>query len=357
MKVSILGNSLTSLTLAKLLVNQDIRVDIYSFGKIIKKNQIQTIGISKTNIDFFNNNILNIKKLIWNIQKIEIYSENLNSEKILNFKNNENHLFSIIKNCDLYNYIKKNLKKNKLVKFKNYITYQNLLKSNYNLIFNCDKENFISKKFFSKTINKNYKSRAYITTLKHEKLSNNFTATQIFTKKGPLAFLPVSSTETSVVYSIKGKKNFDIKDSIKKHNTKYKILKINDFLNFELKASSLRSYYHKNIIAFGDMLHRLHPLAGQGFNMTIRDMKEIHRLIIFKKEHGLDLDLSLSSEFEKNMKDKNYLFSSGIDFIYEFFNLENKINKNIVSKSLKFLGKNKITNNFFTKLADSGLNI
>ncbi len=90
--------------------------------------------------------------------------------------------------------------------------------------------------------------------------------------------------------------------------------------------------------------------------MTIRDMKEIHRLIIFKKEHGLDLDLSLSSEFEKNMKDKNYLFSSGIDFIYEFFNLENKINKNIVSKSIKFLGKNKITNNFFTKLADSGLN-
>ena len=78
MKVSILGNSLTSLTLAKLLVNQDIRVDIFSFGKIIKKNQIQTIGISKTNIDFFNNNILNIKKLLWNIQKIEILSENQN---------------------------------------------------------------------------------------------------------------------------------------------------------------------------------------------------------------------------------------------------------------------------------------
>ncbi len=357
MKVSILGNSLTSLTLAKLLVNQDIRVDIYSFGKIIKKNQIQTIGISKTNIDFFNNNILNIKKLLWNIQKIEILSENLNNEKILNFKNNDNHLFSIVKNYDLYNYIKKNLKKNKLVMFKNYITYQNLLKSNYNLIFNCDKENFISKKFFSKKISKNYNSRAYITTLKHKKLSNNFTATQIFTKKGPLAFLPISSTETSVVFSIKGKKNFDIIKSIKKHNTKYKILKINDFLNFDLKASSLRSYYHKNIIAFGDMLHRLHPLAGQGFNMTIRDIKEIHKLVIFKKEHGLDLDHSLSSEFEKNMKNKNYLFLSGIDFIYEFFNFENRINKNIVSKSIKLLGKNKFTNNFFTKLADSGLNI
>ena len=107
MKVSVLGNGLTGLTLAQSLANQGVKVDIFSEGKIIKKNQIQTIGISKTNIDFFNNNILNIKKLIWNIQKIEIYSENLNSEKILNFKNNENHLFSIIKNYDLYNFIKK----------------------------------------------------------------------------------------------------------------------------------------------------------------------------------------------------------------------------------------------------------
>ena len=47
----------------------------------------------------------------------------------------------------------------------------------------------------------------------------------------------------------------------------------------------MRSYYYKNILAFGDMLHRLHPLAGQGFNMTIRDIKEIYKLIQFKIDH------------------------------------------------------------------------
>ena len=65
MKVSILGNGLTSLTLAKLLVNQGINVDIFSDQKDTIDNKIQTLGISKSNLDFFNENILNIEKFIY----------------------------------------------------------------------------------------------------------------------------------------------------------------------------------------------------------------------------------------------------------------------------------------------------
>ena len=35
-----------------------------------------------------------------------------------------------------------------------------------------------------------------------------------------------------------------------------------------LKFSLLRNYSFKNILSFGDLLHKVHPLAGQGFNMT-----------------------------------------------------------------------------------------
>ena len=354
MKVSILGNGLTSLTLAKLLVNQGIKVDIFSDQKIKKNNKIQTLGISKSNIEFFNENILDIKKFLWNINKIEIFSENLRNEKILNFQNGKENLFAIIRNYDLYNYLFLNLNKNRLIKFKKKTSYDNLIKNNYQLIFNCDYSHSISKKFFFKKINKSYDSVAYISIITHKKISNN-TASQIFTKKGPLAFLPMSPTETSVVYSVKGGKKINFEEIIRNYNSKYKIFKISKTVNFELKSSHLRSYYHKNIIAFGDMLHRIHPLAGQGFNMTIRDIKKVYELIKFKKEHGLDLDISICSEFEKKTKDKNYLFLNGIDFIYEFFNFENKLNTNSLSKSLKFFGKNKIINNLFTKFADNGL--
>ena len=50
----------------------------------LDKDKTRTIGISKTNIDFFNKYILNIEKLLWDINKIEIYSESFNNEKILN---------------------------------------------------------------------------------------------------------------------------------------------------------------------------------------------------------------------------------------------------------------------------------
>ena len=115
MKVSILGDGLTSLTLAKSLVNQGVNVDIFSERKTKKINKIQTIGISKANIDFFNKNILNINKFLWKINKIEIYSENLQNEKVLNFENKKK-LFSTIRNYELLNFLKKELNKNKLFK-------------------------------------------------------------------------------------------------------------------------------------------------------------------------------------------------------------------------------------------------
>ena len=355
MKVSIIGNGLTGLTLAKALVNQGIKVDIFFTKKTKKNNKIQTLGISKSNVDFFNEKILDIKKFLWKINKIEIYGDKIKNEKILNFENENRQLFSIIRNSDLYNRLFSNLKKNKLIKFKKIISYKNLIKSNYKLIFNCDYSNSISNFFFYKKIEKNYHGYAHITSFNHKKLSNNNIAIQIFTKKGPLAFLPISTTETSVVYSARGKRDITLKDLVKKYNKKYKILKINKSQSFSLKSSSLRSYYHKNIIAFGDLLHRLHPLAGQGFNMTIRDIKEILSLIEFRKAHGLDLDSSICIDFEKNTKNKNYLFSNGVDLIYEFFNLENKINYNNFDQSIKFFDKTRILNKIFTQLADKGI--
>ena len=70
----------------------------------------------------------------------------------------------------------------------------------------------------------------------------------------------------------------------------------------------MRCYFYKNVLAFGDVLHRIHPLAGQGFNMTIRDIKALMEIIKFKIDHGLELDNSVCLEFQ-NKINKNYIFS------------------------------------------------
>ena len=353
MKLCILGNGLTSLSLAKFLVNKGIFVDIFSSQKNLDLDKNRTIGLSKRNIDFFNQKILNIEKFLWNIKQIEIYSENLKDEKILNFENNNNLLFSMIKNFQLQKELHSKLKKNKLCNFRKKISYENINFKEYNLIINTDSRNQITKKFFYRKLNKNYYSFAHTTIIKHKKIKNNI-ASQIFTQKGPLAFLPLSETESSIVYSVKGEKNIDLKKLVRKYNFKYEIVSFAKTTSFELKSTNLRSYYFKNILAFGDLLHRIHPLAGQGFNMTIRDINVLDELIDFRKDNGLELDSSICSDFEKRTKHKNYLFSNGIDFVYEFFNLESKINNNILSKSIQIIGKNKFLNRSFEKIANNG---
>ncbi len=357
MTVCILGNGLTALTLAKALVNYKIDVVVLCNKKNYKISDTRTIGITKNNIDFFNNNIINIGKLIWKLKRIEIFSENLKQEKLINFKTSNDQLFSILKNNKLHQLLKKELSKNKFFR-KKFINKKNLsFLDKYELVINCDSSNFITNRYFSKKIVKRYNSNAYTTIITHDQILND-TAFQIFTKKGPLAFLPISNKETSIVYSVHNsskQKKENIEQLIKEKNFKYKIRNVEKVSSFELKSLILRSYYHNNILAFGDLLHKIHPLAGQGFNMTIRDIKILLEIIREKLDVGLPLDSSVNSEFQKKLKHKNFIFTNGIDLIHEFFNIERKMKTNFLGKSVKFISNYPPINKIFTKIADRGV--
>ena len=364
MNICIIGDGLTSLSLAKSLINKKINVHIYQKNKIQNLLTTRTIGISQNNLEFFNKKIHKIsKKRTWKINKIEIFSEKLKNENLLKFENIKNDLFYMVKNDNLYNSLKNEISKSKFFKktiIKNFPHYEELLKDNkFDLIINCELNNPVSKKYFSKKIDKDYQNLAYTTILSHEKLENN-TAIQIFTKFGPIAFLPISKKETSIVCSLENKKekfsDNDIIELINKHNPKYKIKKILKLSTFKLTSSTLRNYHNKNILAFGDLLHRIHPLAGQGFNMTIRDIKVLSEIIQNKIDLGLQLDVSIIDDFVNKTKHRNFLFISIIDLIHETFNMEKKIKSANLIKVLKFFGKNKNLNNYFIKIADKGLN-
>ena len=149
MKVSIICTGLSSLTLAKALVNQNIQVDLIIEKKIKSLNQSRTIGVSKANVEFFNNNIVDIRKIIWKLKKIEIFTDNLKKEKLINFENQNQELFSIFKNDNLFQFLRKNLSKNK---YFNEIPFHKNLNSlkTYDLIINTDFLNIIINTYFRK---------------------------------------------------------------------------------------------------------------------------------------------------------------------------------------------------------------
>tara|TARA_B100000965_G_scaffold335384_1_gene301236 strand:+ start:688 stop:1797 length:1110 start_codon:yes stop_codon:yes gene_type:complete len=367
MNICLIGDGLVSLTLAKTLVNNKIKVSMYYSGVKKTQSQNRTISISANNWDYLQNEVIKLnKKLAWEINDIEIYNEENREEKILNFNKSRKKLFLIIKNNSLYEALDKSLKKSdyfkkiKIVDKSNFS--KNIFKKNFDLIINCNPKNQISKKYFYNKIIKNYESTAYAGIINHSKIQNK-KAVQIFTKYGPLAFLPISKSQTSIVFSIKNKSinnrtkisEAELKKLILKNNQEYKISSVSNFENSKLKSKILRNYYHNNILAFGDMLHQIHPLAGQGFNMAIRDLKVLLNLIRERKNLGLPIDISLCETFESRTKHLNFVFASGNDFIYEFFNYDNFYIKPFSKKIFKYLNNNKLFNKLAIEYSDKGL--
>ena len=369
MNICVIGDGLISLTLAKTLINNKIKVFMYCKNNKKTSRNNRTIGITSNNLNFFQKEIIKIKKnLFWGIEQIEIYNEQNKKEKILNFEEPKRILFSIIKNNDLYGLLSRNLNKSnnfKKIIIKNKFFYKKIIKNNkYDLIINCDGTNEISKKYFFRKILKNYESKAYITIINHNRIQNK-KAIQIFTKHGPIAFLPISRNQTSIIYSIKNRSinnklelsQEELEKLISTNNKLYKINSINKFETFILKSKTLRNYYNNNILAFGDMLHQIHPLSGQGFNMTLRDIRIFLALLRERENLGIPIDYSICKHFENKTKHLNFIFSSGNDFIYEFFNYDNFFQRPFSKKIFNYLNNNRLFNKLAIKYADKGLMI
>ena len=362
MNVCLIGYNLTNFVTALALVKKSFTVDIL-YEKIRKRTKTnRTIGISKNNYEFLSSNLKQIYKYSWPTTKIKIFNQRNNSNEFLEFSNENEKNFYLIKHTDLFNLSERTCKKSKKIFFK-IVTNKEIenleIINKYDFVINSENKNILAKKHFNKRIEKDYNSSAFTGILHHYKIKNN-TAVQIFTKYGPLAFLPLSQTKTSIVYSVEKKYRLeynDIKNLILKFNKVYRIKKLDELEKFDLKFSFSRNFFYKNILCFGDAMHRIHPLAGQGFNMTLRDIKILNKLIDDKKSYGLEINQSLLIDFKNKIQHFDYIYVTGINIINEFFILDNKLNSKISKNLFKILNKNKIFKEYSTIFADKGINI
>tara|TARA_B100000963_G_scaffold360772_1_gene392998 strand:+ start:1192 stop:2289 length:1098 start_codon:yes stop_codon:yes gene_type:complete len=364
MTICLIGKNLTTLVLSKVLINKGLNVDLYyknnKLSKNLSKTASRTIGLSNESINFLDDQKILNKKSCWDIKQINLYKGD-DTKSFLNFKSKDNNFYMTSYNS-FFRLLEKKLKKNQLIKFKhiqNEKFYLNLFKKRYEIIINTDTRNPLFKKYFSNFLKKNYESIAFTTIIKHSKIGNNDIAEQFFTKYGPLAFLPISKTKTSIVFSVFDKNlkkdRGKIKELIKHYNKRYQIRDITDILEFPINLSLSRNYYYKNILSFGDALHKIHPLAGQGFNMTLRDTKIISNLIEKNLKLGLSID-NVLEKFEDKCKSSNMVFAIGIDFIHEFFKLLSNYNLKTIDKFFSLMNNSKYMKNKLENFANKGIN-
>ena len=214
---------------------------------------------------------------------------------------------------------------------------------------------------YGRAIKKNYKEIAITTTIKHNSKINN--ASQFFLKEGPLAILPFGKDAFSLVWSVSNSFFYKNNSSLKKKiEMKLKTLlsntiikNISEIQSFPISLNLKTRYFNKNTIILGDGLHTVHPMAGQGFNLVLRDIKKLSELIAKTLKLGLLLKNSfLFKDFYQSRKPENIILGLGINLTNTFFK-DNKyffpIKKIILNNVKKFNFIKKMSQ----KISDKGI--
>ena len=366
--VCIVGNGLTAYITALTLNKLNLKIDLIADD--FKKNlqTLRTTAISQTNYDYLaSHKIFNSpEKKFWSCKKMKLYESD---NEILEFdmRNTKNNILYMISNQKIFAAIKKKIKKSKKIKIKkkNNLSSSNQFK--YNLIIICSgADSYLAKNF----LKNNHFSFPYneiaVTTIINHRVTNNNTAKQLFLTEGPLALLPISGSKTSVVWTInkdflpqKNKNLFFKSELLKKIKNIYKKIKFTADVEYkELNFQISTKYYNNRTLIFGDALHSVHPMAGQGFNMTLRDLIKLEHLL--KKNISLGLDIGNSeilSMFSQMRKPNNFIYSLGINSMKNFFSLQNSFIQNLRIQTLKQINNNNMIKKTFIKLADKGINI
>lgn len=121
-------------------------------------------------------------------------------------------------------------------------------------------------------------------------LNHQYCAYERFTVKGPVALLPLENQNLSkLVWT--GKKDFIMqmlncdKQSFSTLFADHfgerlgKLTHIDEKYAYPLSHQFIRQPYQKNILVSGNAAHAMHPVAGQGLNLTIRDLKVLLSLL------------------------------------------------------------------------------
>ena len=360
-RICIVGDGLAGLMTA-LALNDLSSLDVQI---IAKKNRLKkdkrTTAISASNYEFFHQVLGKLdKKLFWASKKINLFYES--NEKKINFLNfnEDNNLLYVFENNKIKDILHKEIKKKKIKVIEKNINHSSDL-DGYDLKVLCLGRNskIYQKVIKRRSIEKDYKEMALTGYVKHN--LKDVSTCQFFLKEGPLAILPFSKNNFSFVWSVK--KGFitkNISSTVKSkicEILKVKNINITNIQSYPLTLNLKRTYYKNDILILGEGLHTIHPVAGQGFNLVIRDIKKLKEVLRYYTGLGMSIKSSPALEdFSNQRKSENIITGVGIDLAHNFFK-QNKLLNPLKDVILKNVSKNNTLKKISKFISNQGLSI
>jgi 2-octaprenyl-6-methoxyphenol hydroxylase len=159
-----------------------------------------------------------------------------------------------------------------------------------------------------------YGQTALVTTVKAF-LPHNNTAFERFTAFGPLALLPVDTHQCAVVWT----RSSEDAEALMSGSEADFLAGLQQCFGYKLGKLSLAAprrafplsliraekMIANRTVIIGNAVHQLHPVAGQGFNLGLRDVTQLAEMIIKQNQTGQDIGAAdfLTAYAESRQKD------------------------------------------------------
>lgn len=173
-----------------------------------------------------------------------------------------------------------------------------------------------------------YDQKAVVTTFKHE-LPHDGVAHQIFFAGGPLALLPLTHQRCSIVWSDTARAIDAAMQLDEAAFTAELSRRIGGFLGeislcaprqaFPLNLQMADRYTDQRLVLVGDTAHAIHPIAGQGLNMGLRDAAALADVVAESRSVGLDLGGAAIGDYEAWRNFDNKMLGVTTDMLNRLF--------------------------------------
>ncbi|PPR11086.1 MAG: 2-octaprenyl-6-methoxyphenol hydroxylase [Alphaproteobacteria bacterium MarineAlpha11_Bin1] len=174
-----------------------------------------------------------------------------------------------------------------------------------------------------------YPQTGIVCAVEHE-VSHQGVAHEHFLSSGPFAILPMTKNRSSIVWT-------------ERNEFAAKIIKLDDatfaeelhsrfgsFLGevrvgserwlYPLSAVHARRYVAPRVALIGDSAHAIHPIAGQGLNLGLRDVAALAEIIVDRLRLGLDPgDAATLEHYERWRKPDNMMMIAATDSLNRLF--------------------------------------
>ena len=216
------------------------------------------------------------------------------------------------------------------------------------LILSVNDENLLEQNNI-KFISQDLEQTAFSINVKGEFKKQNH-AFQIFTSSGPLAFLPYTHNQASLVWSLKNDSkelNYEKSELESKVNDYFEkeigALKIENIETHKLNFLYAKKLYHGNTVLMGNIAHNIHPIAGQGLNLSIKDISLFVEVILKYTSLGYEVNNRMAfKEFDQLRKIDNAAYSFGTLALDKILKSKNTFLSMFANMGIKILDKNNL---------------